>query len=589
MPKLIKVSVSLHVFPRLSCIISIYSVINIMCLDSITLKKLVLLTSSKALSQGKYEPASLKKLLKVQSSQDLSLRNGLAGEQLDLLAFLKATEFPGLLGNQVFRAMDKDQDGWIDGKDFLAGVEALMGRSQEQTAEFLFTVLDSGLQGYLSVADMRASLPFALKCTHCGCSKYPAFVQACQEAFKGSAEMEFERFLECVWEELSLISYLKVAIVTGLPEILQNWFDFGHIPCCHSSSRLTNTVHPLLLNGRKYYASLDRGALLCYNSIVCSHLVTAVLLQDVYLEEKPGNGFSLGNLNYNYDFGTESGEERTWWVERISEIINKHSTLADSDLELVGSGSYGSVFKACNKETGTISACKVVSKSLITRKMELSVWMEIAALRSLQHPNIVTLYEVYETKAEIVIVTEYLANGTLLNWLQVNNFKATEVQVKSVAVDLASALLAMHQLGIVHRDIKLENVMVASTYPALHVKLIDLGLCCFLGPNQQAEEPVGTLKYVAPEVLAKLRYREKVDCWSFGVLLYVLFRGTMPFGGKTDEEIVLSVLKRRLSFSSAHWSAVSPLAVLAFSRLIIRNPTSRLSISDFLHCDWLLA
>lgn len=558
-----------------------------MCLDGINLKKLMFSTRSKALCRGKYEPSGLRKLLRVHYRQDLSLRNGLAEGQLDLLAFLKATDFPGLLGNQVFRAMDRNQDGWIDVGDFLAGVEALMGRSQECTAEFLFTVLDSGLRGFLSVDDVRASLPFTLKCTHCGCSKYPAFEQTCKEAFKGSEEMEFERFFECVWEELALISYLKAAIVTGLPEILQDWFDFGPLPCCHSHSLPGNTIRPLLLDDRKYYACVSKDALLCYNSVACNHLVTVVLLRDVYLEEKPGNDFSLGSLSHDYDFGTESGEERTWWVERIAEVISTNFRLADSDLELVGSGAYGSVFKARNKETGSISAYKVISKSRITRKMELSVRKEIAALRSLQHPNILTLYEVYETKGEIVIETEYLAAGTLLDWLQACHFKVSELEAKSVATDLASALLAMHQQGILHRDIKLENVMVVSTSPALHVKLIDLGLCCFLGPNQQAEEPVGTLKYVAPEVLAKLRYREKVDCWSLGVLLYALLKGTMPFGGKTEEETALSVLKRRLSFSSAHWNSVSPLAVLAVSSLLIRNPTSRLSISDFLHCDWL--
>lgn len=71
-----------------------------------------------------------------------------------------------------------------------------------------------------------------------------------------------------------------------------------------------------------------------------------------------------------------------------------------------------------------------------------------------------------------------------------------------------------------------------------------------------AEKPVGSLRYVALEVLGKLRYREKADCWSFGVLMYVVCKGRMLFGGEIEEEIVLSVLKRRLSFSSTHWQSV---------------------------------
>ena len=554
-----------------------------MCLDGITLQKLLLSTRSKALCRGKYEPSGLKKLLR-----DLSLRSGLAEGQLDQLAFIKATNFSGLLGNQVFAAMDQDRDGLIGVCDFLGGVDALLSRNAEQTALFLFSVLDSGPWGYLSTADARAIfLHLPPKCDLCGRSKYPALEECIKEAFKGNDEMEFDRFLECVSEGFQLVSYLKAAVIEGLPEILHEWFEFGHTPCCQCVS-LVDTLRPILLKGRKYYGAITRNALLCYNSVARNHLVTVILLKDAYVEDKPGNGFDIGNMSYCYCFETDSAEEKQWWVDRITEIVDPHSfALCYSSLERVGSGAYGQVYKAIDKETGLISAYKVISKGRITRKMELAVRKEIAALRCLTHPNVLSLYRVEETQEEIVLITEYLGEGSLLEWLQLRAFKITEKEAKSIAIDLANALLAMHQQGILHRDIKLENVMMSSTSPEIHVKLIDLGLSCFLGPSQMAQEPVGSLRYVAPEVLGKLRYREKADCWSFGVMLYVFFKGTMPFGGKTEEEIVLSVLKRRLSFSSVHWQSVSPLAILAISSLLIRNPARRSSISDFLHCNWL--
>jgi tRNA A-37 threonylcarbamoyl transferase component Bud32 len=472
--------------------------------------------------------------------------------------------------------------------DFLGGVDALMSRNVEKTALFLFSVLDSGLWGYLSTADVRAIfLHLPPKCDLCGRSQYPGLEECLKEAFKGNDEMEFDRFLECVSEDFQLVSYLKAAIIDGLPEVLHEWFEFSHNPCCQSVS-LVDTLRPILLNGRKYYGIITRNALLCYNSVARNHLVTVILLKDAYVEDKPGNGFDLGNISYCYQFETDSAEEKQWWIGQISEIVDPHSfALSYSSLESAGHGAYGQVYKAINKETGLISAYKVISKGQITRTMELAVRKEIAALRCLKHPNVLSLYRVEETKAEIVLVTEYLGEGSLLEWLQARAFKITEKETKSIASDLANALFYMHQQCVLHRDIKLENVMMSSTSPEVHVKLIDLGLSCFLGPSQMAQEPVGSLRYVAPEVLGKLRYREKADCWSFGVLLYVLLKGTMPFGGKTEEEIVLSVLRRRLSFSSAHWSSVSPLAILAISSLLIRNPARRSSISDFLHCNWL--
>lgn len=555
---------------------------NEMCLDGIRLRKLLVDKRSKKLCQGRYEPSGLKKLVR-----DLSRRSGLLEGRLDFLAFIKATYFSGLLGSQVFQAMDRDQDGIIDFGNFLAGVEAVLGATPSSTAEFLFDILDSGLRGFITPDNVSVIfLHVRQQCEDCGRCMYPRLEESIKEAFKTSEVMIFERFLECVSEDLQLITYLKAVVIEGLPRVFREWFECEHLLCCRE--RPEDMVRPLLLEGRKYYAELRRDALLCYNSVVRNHLVAVVLLRDVYLEESSGNGFSLVNMHYSYELEADSQEEKVWWMQTIKKFIDPEEfTLCYEQLEPVGSGAYGQVFKSLDKDTGRISAYKVISKIDITRKSELAVRMEIAALSCVHHPNVLSLNAVYETKTAIVLVTEYLGKGTLLDWLEARSFKIAEQEAKSIITDLGKALAALHQLGIIHRDIKLENVMMMSEGPEVHVKLIDFGLCCFLGPNQMTTDSVGTLKYVAPEILAKIRYREKVDSWSLGVVLYVLLQGTMPFGGLTEEETALSVLKRRLSFSSTKWGAVSPLAAQALSSLLIRNPANRFSVSDFLHCPWL--
>ena len=561
-----------------------------MCLDGVRLLTLIAATRAKALNRGHYEPSAVKKLLKVRSRQDLSRRSGLPDGQIDLLAFIKATSYAGLLGSQVFQGLDQDQDGMVELCDFLDALESLSGNNPEKTADFLFAVIDSGLRGFLTPEDVFAlfqHLPST--CPTCGHRKYPGLDESIKDAFKGRTCMEFEQFLKCVCEDFHLITHLKTAVLSGFPQVFHAWFTLPS-SCCPLPSDSLNTLRPLILNERKFYAEIAYDALLIYNSVSKSHLVTAILLKDVFVENKPENAFSLGNIEFEYEFETDSRDEKEWWVGQLEEITNPENfTFNCQEMEQIGSGAYGKVFKTTDKETGDSVAFKVISKHEITRKLELAVRWEIEGLRCISHPNIMRLYAVHETISEIVLVTEYFPQGTLLEWLQNQGFKLCESHIKSIIIDIANAIRKMHEMGVIHRDLKLENIMMACDDSGIHVKLIDFGLCCFLGPNQMADEGVGTLKYVAPEILARIKYREKVDCWSLGVILYVLLRGTMPFGGKSDEEVALSVLKRRLSFKSEKWVSMSPLVILAVSGLLLRNPSSRLSISDFLHSEWLFS
>ena len=124
---------------------------------------------------------------------------------------------------------------------------------------------------------------------------------------------------------------------------------------------------------------------------------------------------------------------------------------------------------------------------------------------------------------------EYLAGKDLFDYIQKRNFILTEDRVKQIGIQLIQAVRYLHDFGIVHRDLKLENVMMSDTSNLAKPKIVDFGLAKIIGPNETADEPFGTLGYVAPEVLKKRPYTFSCDVWSIGCILYALLSGSLPF------------------------------------------------------------
>ena len=132
-----------------------------------------------------------------------------------------------------------------------------------------------------------------------------------------------------------------------------------------------------------------------------------------------------------------------------------------------------------------------------------------------QHPNIVGLIDLFENSDYYYIVLEYMQGKDLFDYIQFRNFKLSEQRVKELSYQIGIAIKYLHSYGIVHRDLKLENVMMSDNTESSVPKLVDFGLAKLIGPNEKADEPFGTLGYVAPEVLRKEPYSYSCDLWSF--------------------------------------------------------------------------
>ena len=118
------------------------------------------------------------------------------------------------------------------------------------------------------------------------------------------------------------------------------------------------------------------------------------------------------------------------------------------------------------------------------------------------------------------------------------DFKLGEQRVKELGRQLAEGIAYLHSLGIVHRDLKLENIMLSDETDTAEPKIIDFGLSKMIGPNEKSKDPFGTLGYVAPEILLRKPYSFSCDVWSFGCVVYAMLSGALPFDSKDSASII---------------------------------------------------
>jgi carbon catabolite-derepressing protein kinase len=192
----------------------------------------------------------------------------------------------------------------------------------------------------------------------------------------------------------------------------------------------------------------------------------------------------------------------------------------------IGEGTFGKVKLATHAITGHRVAMKYLSKAVITKdKNKTRVKREFEYLRALRHPHIVKLYEVISTPTDIIFVMEY-AGGELFNHI-VSYGSLPEPKARRFFQQLISGLEYSHRLKIVHRDLKLENVLIDDD---MNLKIADFGLSAVISDGAFLTTSCGSPNYAAPEVLRGGMYAgPEIDVWSAGVILYVMLCGRLPF------------------------------------------------------------
>lgn len=261
----------------------------------------------------------------------------------------------------------------------------------------------------------------------------------------------------------------------------------------------------------------------------------------------------------------------TLTVDLIQENIDDYSIL-----ETLGHGAYSIVKYAIHRPTGRHVALKIYQKSkLLSGKKKISVKEEIALMKSMDHPNIVKLYQVMETDKELYLVMELINGTSLFKYIQRKPEKRLkESECAMIFSKLISAIKYCHKNRIIHRDIKMENIMITDS---LDIKLIDFGFSVKLTSNQRLTSFCGTPSYVPPEVIAKkVGYGVSADIWSLGILLYAMLCGSYPFKGSTEDELYCKIQRGIYNVSEDISSSAKRLIHL----MLKLDPTKRINIEE---------
>jgi len=255
--------------------------------------------------------------------------------------------------------------------------------------------------------------------------------------------------------------------------------------------------------------------------------------------------------------------------------------------QVIGHGHYGSVRLAVHKvRTSEQAAIKTVIKKKLKGERG-SFEREIDILASLDHPNIIKLYAVYEDERAYHLVTEYCSGGELFDRI-VEKGHYMESDAATLMSKIFLAVNNLHTNNIVHRDLKPENFLFESTESNAELKLIDFGLSNKFFDKfhfMEMHSMVGTPSYVAPEVI-KGSYSFKCDLWSAGVIMYTLLSGSLPFTGNSTSEVLEKVLRAEIALSGAIWNGISHDAKNLLRHLLVLDPKDRFTAEQALAHDW---
>ncbi|XP_040199336.1 calcium/calmodulin-dependent protein kinase type 1D [Rana temporaria] len=276
----------------------------------------------------------------------------------------------------------------------------------------------------------------------------------------------------------------------------------------------------------------------------------------------------------------ENGENSSSWKKQVDDV----KKIFDFR-EVLGSGAFSEVVLAQDKVTGKLFAVKCIPKKALKGK-ESSIENEIAVLKKIKHENIVALEDIYESPSHLYLVMQLVSGGELFDRIVEKGFY-TEKDASTLIRQVLDAVFYLHRLGIVHRDLKPENLLYFSQEGESKIMISDFGLSKMEGKGDVMSTACGTPGYVAPEVLAQKPYSKAVDCWSIGVIAYILLCGYPPFYDENDSKLFEQILKADYEFDSPYWDDISDSAKDFIGNLMEKDPNKRYTCDQALRHPWI--
>ncbi|KAL1515664.1 hypothetical protein AB1Y20_002281 [Prymnesium parvum] len=258
-------------------------------------------------------------------------------------------------------------------------------------------------------------------------------------------------------------------------------------------------------------------------------------------------------------------------------------------------GGTATVWRAIERSTGCVVAIKVVNKALVNVS---TISREIDAMeRCSGAPNVAGLLAVYDVDGDDInpdgewrLVMELADGGELLEWV-LRHPLYTEKVASALMKQAVQAIQHLHRCGIMHRDVKPENLVLSSTSGDACLKLVDFGAAASF-ERGTVDGKAGTWTYWAPEQAKRQAHDQAVDIWALGVVLFILLSGRHPFqrivdGGLDDKSTLEAIVKGHFCFDDDEWSNVSASARDLVQRLLVYDPRQRLTADQILDHPWI--
>jgi len=249
-------------------------------------------------------------------------------------------------------------------------------------------------------------------------------------------------------------------------------------------------------------------------------------------------------------------------------------------LKTIGKGNFAKVKLAKHLPTGKEVAIKIIDKTQLNPGSLQKLFREVRIMKTVDHPNIVKLFQVIETEKTLYLVMEYASGGEVFDYLVLHG-RMKEKEARAKFRQIVSAVQYCHQKKIIHRDLKAENLLLDSE---MNIKIADFGFSNEFIPGNKLDTFCGSPPYAAPELFQGKKYDgPEVDVWSLGVILYTLVSGSLPFDGSTLRELRERVLrgKYRIPFY------MSTDCENLLKKFLVLNPSRRASLEQIMKDKWM--
>eukprot|EP00428_Durinskia_dybowskii_P063620 CAMPEP_0170363726 /NCGR_PEP_ID=MMETSP0117_2-20130122/5006_1 /TAXON_ID=400756 /ORGANISM="Durinskia baltica, Strain CSIRO CS-38" /LENGTH=398 /DNA_ID=CAMNT_0010618203 /DNA_START=52 /DNA_END=1248 /DNA_ORIENTATION=+ len=289
--------------------------------------------------------------------------------------------------------------------------------------------------------------------------------------------------------------------------------------------------------------------------------------------------------------------------------LDIHDKITDSMVKetysvgkVLGHGASGEVYSVTHKVTGKLFACKVVKKNANMNDAQ-SMSTEIEIMKRIRHRHIVSMYELYETPKCLWIILELVDGGDLYHFLA-NATNYSEVVAARQLKQVLSGVHYLHSLGVVHRDLKLDNILLHGPVDTCEVKIADFGLSALVRIDEDGydaeesgkrkrynhlKEMWGTAEYFAPEVI-KQAYGPQADVWALGCVLYEMLSGEQAFPTREGDKkatYYARICEGKYDLNKPVFSKITPEAKDLLAGMLCVDPTKRLSASECLLHPWI--